>query len=86
MAYNKQKLLSIDQIKSKLHSLCTDKQSGDLCLFTEEKHIAVISISDGKIVGLRYWVTRGIDALKQIASITKATINLKKMFSVHLKQ
>ena len=78
MSYNKQELLSIEHVKNKLHSLCIDKRSGDLCLFTEEKHIAVISISDGEIVGLRYRITRGIDALKQIASITKTTIHFKE--------
>ena len=75
MAINKQELLSIKQIKRKLYSLCTDKRSGDLCLFTEEKHIAVISISEGEIIGLRYRISRGTDALIQIASITKATIH-----------
>ena len=43
MKYNEQELLSIELIKSELHSLCTDNQSGDLCLFTEEKHAAVIT-------------------------------------------
>ena len=78
MAYNEQDLLPLDQIKSKLHSLCTDNRSGDLCLFTEEKHIAIISINEGNIIGLRYRVARDIDALRKIASITRATIKFQE--------
>ena len=77
MAHCDQELLPIDQIKSELHALCAGSQSGDLCLFTEEKHTAVISIDEGNIVGLRYRVTRGMNALTQIASITRATVSFK---------
>ena len=78
MTSKEQKLLPLDQIKSKLHSLCTDNRSGDFYLFTEEKHIAVISINVGNIIGLRYRVARGIDALIKIASITRATIRFEE--------
>jgi len=78
MDYSEQELLPIDQIKSELHSICIDGRSGDLCLFTEEKHTAVISFNEGNIVGLRYRVTRGMNALTQIASITRATVRFKE--------
>jgi len=78
MESNKQELLQIDQIKSELHSLCVNGRSGDLCLFTEEKHTAVISLNEGKIIGLRYRVTRGMNALALIASITRATVRFKE--------
>lgn len=78
MAYSKQESLPIGQIKSKLHSLCAGNRSGDLCLFTEEKHTAVISLNEGHIVGLRYRVTRGMNALTQIASIARATIRFEE--------
>ena len=78
MAYNEQELLPIDQIKSELLSLCAKSRSGDFCLFTEEKHAAVISINEGKIVGLRYRISRGNDALKLIKCIGKAKIRFQK--------
>ena len=81
MTYSEQELLPIDQIKSELYSLCASNRSGDLCLFTEEKHTAVISIDEGNIVGLRYRVTRGMNALTQIASIARATIRFKENVS-----
>lgn len=78
MAYSEQELLPIDQIKSELHALCAGSRSGDLCLFTEEKHTVVISLNEGNIVGLRYRVTRGMNALTQIASIARATIRFEE--------
>lgn len=78
MAFSEQELLSIEQIKSKLHLLYTGKRSGDLCLFTEDKHTAVISFNAGQIIGLRYRVTRGMNALTQIASITRATVRFEE--------
>ena len=81
MAYNEQELLPIDQIKSELLSLCAKSRSGDFCLFTEEKHAAVISINEGKIVGLRYRISRGNDALRLIKDISKAKIKFKKNLS-----
>ena len=77
MAYNEQDLLPIEQIKKELLLLCADGQSGDLCLFTEEKHAAVISIDKGNIVGLRYRISRGNDALKLIKYISKAKIRFQ---------
>ncbi len=77
MTYNEQELLPIDQIKSELLSLCTDGQSGDLFLFTEDKHTAVISLHKGNITGLRYRVTRGMNALPQIASIDRASLRFE---------
>ena len=66
------------QIRTELHSLCADKQSGDFCLFTEEKHAAVISLHEGAIVGLRYRISRGNDALKLIKTIGKARIKFQE--------
>ncbi len=77
MAYSEQDLLPIEQIKKELLSLCADGQSGDLCLFTVEKHAAVISLHEGNIVGLRYRISRGNDALKLIKFITKAKIRFQ---------
>ena len=48
MVYNEQELLPIEQIKSELHALCLAGESGDLRLFTEVKHAAVISLYEGK--------------------------------------
>ena len=78
MVYNEQELLPIEQIKSELHALCLAGESGDLRLFTEEKHAAVISLYEGKIVALRYRISRGNDALKLIKGISKAKITFKK--------
>jgi len=78
MVNSEQKLLSFDQIRSVLLALCAEGQSGDFCLFTEEKHAAVISINDGDIVGLRYRISRGNDALKLIQRIDKAKIRFQK--------
>ena len=77
-SYNENQLLPIEQIKNELLSLCRNGESGDFCLFTEEKHVAVISISRGDIVGLRYRISRGNDALKHIKCIGKAKINFKE--------
>jgi len=78
VAYNEQDLLPIEQIKKELLLLCTGGKSGDLCLFTEEKHAAVISLYEGDIVGLRYRISRGNDALKFIKNISKAKIRFQK--------
>lgn len=78
MAYNEQELLPIERIKFELHALCMNGQSGDFCLFTEQKHAAVVSIFEGKIVGLRYRISRGNDALKLIKAINKAKIKFKR--------
>ncbi len=78
MTYNNQELLPFKQIKNEILSLCTAGRTGDFCLFTEEKHAAVISINEGNIVGLRYRVTRGMNALTQIASIARATVRFKE--------
>ena len=78
MAYNEQDLLPVEQIKKELLLLCVDGESGDFCLFTEEKHAAVISLHEGDIVGLRYRISRGNDALKLIKGISKAKIRFEK--------
>jgi len=78
MVDSEQELVPFDRIKDKLLALCMDGQSGDFCLFTEEKHAAVISINDGDIVGLRYRISRGNDALKLIQRIDKAKIRFQK--------
>lgn len=71
-------LLTFNEIKNEIISLCTNGKSGDLCLFTEEKHAAVISLFEGKIVGLRYRISRGNDALRLIKSISKAKMKFQK--------
>ena len=78
MAYNEQDLIPIEQIKKELLLLCTAGKTGDLCLFTEKKHAAVISLYEGDIVGLRYRISRGNDALKFIKDISKAKIRFQK--------
>ena len=70
-------LLSFDKVRSELLALCKDGQNGDLWLFTEEKHTAIISIHNGDIVGLRYRISRGVDALNKIKSIEKAKIRFQ---------
>jgi len=75
--YYEHELIPIEQIKTELLSLCAGKRSGDFCLFTEEKHAAVISIHEGDIVGLRYRISRGNDALMLIKRINKAKIRFE---------
>ena len=77
VVYNEQDLLPIEQIKNELLLLCADGLSGDFWLFTEEKHVAVISLHEGDIVGLRYRISRGNNALKLIKSISKAKIRFQ---------
>lgn len=74
MSFNNQELLPYKQIKNEILSLCNAGRTGDLHLFTEEKHAAVISINEGNIIGLRYRVTRGMNALPQICAISRAAI------------
>ncbi len=78
MTYNEQELLTFEQIKAELLALCTNKSTGDLCLFTVEKHAAVISLNEGEIVGLRYRISRGSDALRLIKGISKAKIRFQE--------
>ena len=78
MAYNEQELLSFDQIKTELLELSQDGQTGDFCLFTEDKHAAVISLNKGEIVGLRYRISRGNDALRLIRNIRSAKIRFQE--------
>lgn len=80
-----QELLPFDQIKNKLLTLCDKSQNGDFWLFTEEKHTAIISLNDGEIVGLRYRISRGFDALKKIQSIEKAKIKFQASDTSALK-
>jgi len=82
MVNSEQELISFNHIKNILLAICAEGQSGDFCLFTEEKHAAVISIKDGDIVDLRYRIARGNDALKLIKSIDKAKIRFQKKDSV----
>ena len=77
MSYNEQELLTFEQIKTELLSISTEGQSGDFCLFTEEKHAAVISFYMGDITGLRYRISRGNDALKLIKGISKAKVRFQ---------
>ena len=76
--YKDRDLLTFNEIKNEIISLCANGKSGDLCLFTEEKHAAVISLFEGKIVGLRYRISRGNDALRLIKSISKAKMKFQK--------
>ena len=78
MSYNEQELLTSEQIKGELFTLCTNESTGDLCLFTAEKHAAVISLNRGEIVGLRYRISRGNDALRLIKGISNAKIRFQK--------
>ena len=77
MAYSEQDILTFDQIKSELLTLSKERQTGDFCLFTEEKHAAVISLNKGEIVGLRYRISRGNDALRLIRKIASAKIRFQ---------
>lgn len=78
MEYNEQDILTFDQISAELLSLTEGAQTGDLCLFTEDKHAAVISLYKGKIVGLRYRISRGNDALRLIKNISSAKIRFQE--------
>ncbi|MCK4704944.1 MAG: response regulator, partial [Gammaproteobacteria bacterium] len=71
-------LLPFDLIKNEIISLCKKGETGDLSIFTEEKHAAVISFHNGKIVGLRYRISRGKDALRLIQAISKGKIKFQK--------
>ena len=78
MEYSEQDILTFDQIRGELLSLSEDGQTGDFCLFTEDKHAAVISLYKGKIVGLRYRISRGNDALRLIRKISSAKIRFQE--------
>ena len=82
MIYNEQNILTFEQIKKELLTLCTNKSTGDLCLFTSEKHAAVISLYEGDIVNLRYRISRGNDALRLIKGIDNAKIRFQSSNSV----
>lgn len=69
-------LIPLAQIKNKLVSLCQSGGDADIWLFTDDQHTAIISVQHGEIVGLRYCVSRGIDALSKIQSIARAKIKL----------
>ena len=77
MAYNEQDILTMDQIRAELLTLSVDAQTGDFCLFTEDKHAAVISFYKGKIVALRYRISRGNDALRLIRGINSAKVRFQ---------
>lgn len=77
MAYTEHDILSMDQIRGELLSLSKERHTGDFCLFTEEKHAAVISFNKGKIVALRYRISRGNDALRLIRKITSAKVRFQ---------
>ncbi|MCK4705071.1 MAG: response regulator, partial [Gammaproteobacteria bacterium] len=77
MTYSDQEILTFEQIKGELLTLCSDKSTGDLCLFTAEKHAAVISFHQGEIVGLRYRISRGNDALRLIKRISQAKVRFQ---------
>ncbi|MDH5388591.1 MAG: response regulator [Gammaproteobacteria bacterium] len=77
MVYNEQDILTFDQIRSELLTLSKERKTGDFCLFTEEKHAAVISFNKGEIVGLRYRISRGNDALRLIRKINSAKIRFQ---------
>ena len=81
MAYNEQEVLTFEQIKAELLALCTDNRTGDLCLFTTEKHAAVISLHEGEIIGLRYRISRGNDALRLIKGISNAKMRFQQSSS-----
>ena len=85
MANNDQQILPFDQIKGELLALCEDGQNGDFWLFTEKKHTAIISLCEGEIVGLRYRISRGVDALNKIKSIEKAKIRFQSSDTRALK-
>ena len=85
MANNDQQILPFDQIKSELLALCEGGEDGDFWLFTEKKHTAIISLNEGEIVGLRYRISRGIDALNKIKSIEKAKIRFQSSDTSALK-
>lgn len=78
MTYNEQELVPFDKVKSELLSLCTQGQSGDFCILSEQKHVAIINLAEGKIVGMRYRIKRGMEALEQIKAISKARIRFEK--------
>jgi len=77
MAYNEQDILTMDQIRAELLTLSVDAQTGDFCLFTEDKHAAVISFYKGRIVALRYRISRGNDALRLIRGINSAKVRFQ---------
>ena len=71
-------LLPFDLIKNEIISLCEKGETGDLSIFTEEKHAAVVSLFNGEIVGLRYRISRGKDALRLIQAISKGKMKFQK--------
>ena len=73
-----QDLIPFDQIKNEIISLCEAGKTGDLRIFTEDKHAAVINLHEGEIIGLRYRISRGNDALELIKGINKGKIQFQK--------
>ncbi|MCK4706888.1 MAG: hypothetical protein KAT90_15545, partial [Gammaproteobacteria bacterium] len=71
-------LLPFELIKNEILSLCQKGETGDLSIFTEEKHAAVVSFFNGEIVGLRYRISRGKDALRLIQAISKGKMKFQK--------
>lgn len=74
MAYKTNETLSFEELTSKLVELCANGDTGELSLFTDKRHAAVISLNDGDIVELRYRISRGNEALRFIKDIKNARI------------
>ena len=74
MILNEQELLPFDVIRNSLLDLCVEGKTGDFSLITEQRHIAVISLYEGDIVGLWYRISQGCDAVLKIKDIVSAKV------------
>ena len=77
MTYNDQEMMFFDQIKKQLLKLCKQSETGDFSLFTDQKQTAVINLYKGDIVGLRYRITQGTEAISLIKGIQKAKMRFR---------
>lgn len=67
-------LLPYNKVMEELITLCSDRSSGNFNLFTDQKHAAVITLNKGDIVGLRYRISQGLEAVNHIKEIIKAKV------------
>jgi len=72
--FEENELLPYSRVMEELVALCSDRNSGNFNLFTDQKHAAVITLEKGDIVGLRYRISQGLEAVNQIKEIIKAKV------------
>ena len=77
MLIDKEKYEPFDVVLKTLQSICKQRRSGTLYLYTDEGHGATITMAFGKIFDIGYLSTRGMKALDHLSKITKARMLFK---------